>query len=124
MPLGVLGVWGGAVTGRSAGVLNALAFVALASEAGGSPAAALVLAAAAVALAEGRGPGALRGLVERLSWTIAVLVLPLVLEAGFRRQVAYTLAAAGGAAAAVWLGLAPPRGDRGTPGHSPGAAAA
>jgi hypothetical protein len=55
---------------------------------------------------------AARRLGERLAWAIAVLALPLLLEAGFRRQVTYTLAAAGGAAVAVWLGLGQGRDDR------------
>lgn len=114
MPLGVLGVWGGALGGYGSAALNALAFVALASGAGGSTAAWL-LAAAALALAASQGsaaPQAVRGLAERLAWGIAILALPLLLEAGFRTQVTYTLAAAGGAALALWLGPCLERDDR------------
>jgi hypothetical protein len=127
MPLGVLGVWGGAVIGRSSAALNALAFVALASATGGSPAAALLFMAAALALAASRAPAAsasARRLAERIAWTVAVLALPLLLEAGFRRQVTYTLAAAGGAAVAVWLGLGPGRDDRDATAPDAGAVAA
>lgn len=114
MPLGVLGVWGAAMIGRSSAALNALAFVALASATSGSSAAALLLMAAALALAARRAPAAPASawrLADRLAWTVAVLALPLLLEAGFRGQVTYTLAAAGGAAVAVWLGLGPGRDD-------------
>lgn len=115
MPLGVLGVWGGAFTGRSAAALNALAFVALASETRGSPAAALLLTASALALPAIRTPAwrwPQRGVAERLSWAVAALALPLMLEPGFRREVTYTLAAGVGAALAIWLGLAPPPEER------------
>jgi hypothetical protein len=126
MPLGVLGVWGGGMNGRSPVALNALAFVALASAAGGS-AAALLLAAAALALAASRAPAgsAPAGrLAERLAWSVVILALPLLLEAGFRRQVTYTVAAAGGAAVAVWLGFEPGRDDSDATAPGAGAAAA
>ncbi|MGE5231384.1 MAG: hypothetical protein ACM3NS_06555 [Deltaproteobacteria bacterium] len=106
MPLGVVGVWAGALGGRGSAILNALAFVALASGAAGSTAA-LLLAAAALALAASpglAGPQAVRRLADRLAWGIAILALPLLLKAGLRTQVTYTLAAAGGAALALWLG--------------------
>ena len=127
MPLGVLGVWGGALSGRTSAALNALAFVALASDAGVSLAATLLLMAAALALGASRAPAAsvaARRLGERLAWAIAVLALPLLLEAGFRRQVTYTLAAAGGAAVAVWLGLGQGRDDRDATATDAGAVAA
>jgi hypothetical protein len=127
MPLGVLGVWGGAIAGPSAAALNALAFVALTSADGGSSAAALLLTAAALALGASRSsatPAPLAKVGERLAWAVAVLALPLVLEAGFRRQVVYTLAAAGGAALALWLGLAPEREGRDASGPDAGAIAA
>jgi hypothetical protein len=127
MPLGVLGVWGGALSGRTSAALNALAFVALASDAGVSLAAALLLMAAALALGASRVPAASVAagrLGERLAWAIAVLALPLLLEAGFRRQVTYTLAAAGGAAVAVWLGLGQGRDDRDATATDAGAVAA
>lgn len=127
MPLGVLGVWGGAMTGLSPAALNALAFVALAGDAGVSPAAALLFVVAGLALGASRAPATsapARRLGEPLAWAIAVLALPLLLEAGFRRQVTYTLAAAGGAAVAVWLGFGPGRDDRNATGTDAGAVAA
>ncbi len=114
-PLGVLGVWGGALTGSSVAALNALAFVALASGAPGSAVGAVLLAVSALALAVAQRPGGERAggtVVERLAWVIAALGLPFVLEAGFRAQVTYTLAAAAGAAATFWLGLTPEPGER------------
>jgi hypothetical protein len=127
MPLGVLGIWGGAITGRRAAALNALAFVALATEGPGSPGGALLLVAAALALGASRrleASEAWRGLAEQLAWAVALLALPLVLEAGFRRQVTYTLATAAGTAVAVWLGLAPEREHRDTTAPVAGAVAA
>lgn len=127
MPLGVLGVWGGAIAGRSAAALNALAFVAVTSGDGGASAAALLLTAAALALGASRScatPAPLAKVGERLAWAVAVLALPVVLEAGFRRQIVYTLAAAGGAALALWLGLAPERDGRDASGPDAGAIAA
>jgi hypothetical protein len=127
MPLGVLGVWGGGMSGRSSAAVNALAFVALTSAAGGSPDAALLLMAAALALAASRAPAAsapARRFAARLAWSVVILALPLLLEAGFRQQVTYTLAAAGGAAVAVWLGLAPGRDDSDATATGGGAVAA
>jgi hypothetical protein len=60
---------------------------------------------------ESAGPA--REPVRRLGWASAALVLPAALEAGFRTQVTYTLAAAAGLALALWLDFAP-RPDPGT----------
>jgi hypothetical protein len=106
MPLGVLGLWGGALTGRSDGALNAMGFLALVSGAPLWAVAAMLLGAAALAPA---GPLGLEKPVwrpiTRLAWAVMALALPAVLEAGFRGQVTYTLAAAAGMALALWRGL-------------------
>ena len=107
VPIGLIGLWGAAVTGRRASALSAMGFVTLASGAPGSGLAALLLAGAAVAV----GPWSswtapIRELVQRLGWASAALVLPGALEAGFRSEVTYTLAAAAGLALALWVGFA------------------
>jgi hypothetical protein len=104
VPLGVLGVWGAAVTGRGAAACNALAFVALVSEAPTSVPAAIVLGATALALriAPARTP---RAAGERLAWMLAAVVLPFTFEAGFRAQVTYTLVAGAGTALACWTSV-------------------
>ena len=107
MPIGAIGLWGAAVTGRGALALSATGFITLASGAPGSGVVALLLAGAA--LAAGRWPGwspRIREPAQRLGWASAALVLPTALEAGFRSEVTYTLAAAAGLALALWVGLA------------------
>lgn len=117
MPLGVIGLWGGALTGQSAVALNAMGFLALVSGAPAWAVAALLLAAAALALAPaGRVAGGTPGWrpITRLGWAVTALALPAVLEAGFRGQVTYTLAAAAGIALALWRGLPGAFDDDGT----------
>ncbi len=107
VPIGLIGLWGAAVTGRSASALSAMGFVTLASEAPGSGLVALLVAGAA--LAAGRWSGwtaPVREPVQRLGWASAALVLPRALEAGFRSEVTYTLAAAAGLSLALWVGVA------------------
>lgn len=101
VPLGALGLWGAAVTGRGPAAYNALAFVALASEAPSSAAAALILGASGLGLriAPARAP---RHAAQRLAWMLAALALPFAFEAGFRSQVIYTLVAGAGTALAGW----------------------
>jgi hypothetical protein len=121
VPIGALGLWGAAITGRRAAALNATAFVTLASEAPGSGLVALLLTGAALAVgrwSESAGPA--HEPLRRLGWASAALVLPAALEAGFRSQVTYTLAAAAGFALGLWLDFAPcpdpGASDSGTPG--------
>jgi hypothetical protein len=108
MPLGVLGLCGAAWTGRSAVALNAVGFLALASGAPAWAVVALLLGAAALSPAPA-GPAELEKPVwrpiTRLAWAVMALALPAALEAGFRAQVTYTLAAAAGVALALWRGL-------------------
>lgn len=117
MPLGVIGLWGGALTGQSAVALNAMGFLGLVSGAPAWAVAALLLAAAGLALAPagrvGVGAPGWRP-ITRLGWAVTVLALPAVLEAGFREQVAYTLAAAAGIALALSRGLPGAFDDNGT----------
>ena len=109
MPLGVVGLWGSALTGRSDSALNAMGFLALVSDAPLWAVAAMLLGAAALAPA---GPAELEKAVwrpiTRLACAVVALALPAVLEAGFRGQVTYTLAAAAGMAVTLWRGLSGP----------------
>jgi hypothetical protein len=102
--LGVVGLWGAAVTGSGSSACNALVFIALASEAPGSVPAALILGATGLALgiAPARTP---RSAAERLAWMLVALALPFAFEAGFRSQVTYTLLAGAGTALAFWTSL-------------------
>jgi hypothetical protein len=104
VPLGVLGLWGAAATGRGPAAYNALAFVALASEAPSSATAALILGASGLGLriAPARAP---RNAAQRLAWMLAALALPFAFEAGFRAQVIYTLVAGAGTALAGWISM-------------------
>ncbi len=104
VPLGVLGLWAAALTGRGTSACNALAFIALASEAAGSVPAALILGATglALAIAPARTP---RSSAERLAWMLVALALPFVFGAGFRAQVTYTLFAGAGTALACWTSI-------------------
>jgi len=104
VPLGVVGLWGAAVTGRGSSACNALVFIALASEGPGSVPAALILGATGLALgiAPARAP---RSAAERLAWMLVALALPFAFEAGFRTQVTYTLLAGAGTALACWTSL-------------------
>jgi hypothetical protein len=101
VPLGLLGLWGAAITGRGPAACNALAFIALASQAPGSIPAALILGATGLAL-EIAPAGTPRSAAERLAWMLVVLALPFGFEAGFRAQVIYTLLAGAGTALACW----------------------
>ncbi len=108
VPIGVLGLWGAAIMGRSVATLNAMAFVTLASGPPGSGLAGLLLTGTALAVGRWSGSaGPAHEPVRRLGWASAALVLPVALEAGFRSQVTYTLAAAAGLALALWLDFAP-----------------
>jgi hypothetical protein len=104
MPLGVLGLWASAIAGRGPDACNALAFIALASEAPGALPAVLILGATGLALdtAPARAPGSA---AQRLAWMLVALALPFVFEAGFRAQVIYTLIAGAGTALACWTSL-------------------
>jgi hypothetical protein len=104
MPLGVLGLWASAIAGRGPDACNALAFIALASEAPGALPAVLILGATGLALdtAPARVPGSA---AQRLAWMLVALALPFVFEAGFRAQVIYTLIAGAGTALACWTSL-------------------
>jgi hypothetical protein len=104
VPLGLIGLWGAAILGNGSGACNALAFIALASQAPGSVPAALILGATGLALetAPARTP---RSAAERLAWMLVALALPFVFEAGFRSQVVYTFLAGVGAALACWSSL-------------------
>jgi hypothetical protein len=109
VPLGALGAWGAALTRRGAAAVSAIAFLSLASGAPESGLAALLLVGASLTIAWGsasESPAV--AAIRRLGWASASLVLPAALEAGFRTQVTYTLAAAIGFAVAIWLGLVPP----------------
>jgi hypothetical protein len=101
VPLGLLGLWGAAITRRGPAACNALAFIALASQAPGSIPAALILGATGLAL-EIAPSGTPRSAAERLAWMLVVLALPFGFEAGFRAQVIYTLLAGAGTALACW----------------------
>lgn len=104
MPLGGLGLWASAIAGRGPAACNALAFIALASEAPGALPAVLILGATGLALdtAPARAPGSA---AQRLAWMLIALALPFVFEAGFRAQVIYTLIAGAGTALACWTSL-------------------
>jgi hypothetical protein len=104
VPLGVVGLWGAAVTGRGPSACNALAFIALAGEGPGSVPAALILGATGLALAIAPAHGS-RGAAERLAWMLVALALPFAFEVGFRAQVTYTLLAGAGVALAGWTCL-------------------
>lgn len=102
MPLGIVGLWGAAATGRGAVACNALAFIALTGESATSVPAALILAASALGL---RIAARVAGTaVPRLAWMLAALALPFAFEAGFRSQVIYTFATGVGTALAGWTG--------------------
>lgn len=121
VPVGLIGLWGAAVTGRGASALSAIAFMTLASGARGSGLVALLLAGAT--LAAGRWPlwpPQIREPVQRLGWASAALLLPGALEAGFRTEVTYTVAAAAGLVLALWVGFA----SEGRPEQTPAGPAA
>ena len=104
VPIGVLGLWGAAITGRGPAACNALAFIALASEAPGSLPAALILGATGLALRVAPARTA-HNAAERLAWMLAALALPFAFEAAFRAQIIYTLLAGVGAGLACWTSL-------------------